>query len=629
MGKLLLVGTLFATWIPDTSTAGPSGRERRDFVSLTPETVPKVASYTLSVRLDPPAKEVRGRGTIVFRNPSKKPTRSLYFHLYLNAFENEKTLFLREKASRSGQRRGELGKIVVHSLSSTSMGGQNLWPADAHTPSDAKDRTDIRVPLPRPLRGGEEIELQIEFTSKLPQIVERTGWERDFFLVAQWFPKLAKREPTGKWAHFPFHPNGEFYADFGNYDITLEVPKEFVVGSTGTLTEVEPRGPRLRRYRARAEGVHDFAWAAWPRFQSETRNLDGVMTHLLAPPNTPRVREKTWATLERGLKYLGDAYGPYPYPTLTVVHPPAFASRAGGMEYPQLITTGGSEPFTYLGVRDVELLTIHELAHQWFQGMLASNEMAHPFLDEGLTSYAESRYLEDVYGDGALLSFLGLEISRMAGARYVNLRSPGKHPIASAAPDFDSFRSIGSLVYARSALCLETLRLVYGSEKMDEVFTIYTERYRFRHPRPRDLYDVFGEVLGPDAKTQVELMFEHRGDIDLSVSSIDTRVRGKGYTSQIQLKKSGKLSLPTMLEVRFVDGSKQELPLPAWNGVRAVHLQHTSPIRFAAVDPDHLLLLDENLENNRGTPKGRFVDRDQQFHSALAVASWALTWFSL
>src|SRR5690606_32250499 len=106
--------------------------------------------------------------------PSKKPTSSLYFHLYLNAFENEETLFLREKASRSGKRRGEPGKISVHSLSSASLGGENLWPEDAHTPYDAKDRTDVRVPLPRPLRGGEEVELQIEFTSKLPQVVERT-----------------------------------------------------------------------------------------------------------------------------------------------------------------------------------------------------------------------------------------------------------------------------------------------------------------------------------------------------------------------------------------------------------------------------------------------------------------------
>ncbi len=630
MRKLLCLAGLVGTSFIGHSAAETESKRAgsRDQAPLSPETVPRVTDYILSARLDPERKEVRGTGRIVFRNPSNKPTRALYFHLYLNAFESDETLFLRKKASRSGQRQGERGGITVHSLSSSALGGTNLWPKDAHTPSDPKDRTDIRVELPRPLRGSEVIELDVAFTSKLPQVVERTGWERDFFLVAQWYPKLAKREPSGKWAHFPFHPHGEFYSDFGDYDVTLEVPDRFVVGSTGELVELEPTSDDVKRYRAIARGVHDFAWTAWPGFHAETRDLDGVATRVLSPPDTPRLREKTWATLERGLEHLEGAYGDYPHPALTVVIPPAYAFRAGGMEYPQFITTGGSEPRTYLGVRDVELLTIHELAHQWFQGMIASNEMAHPFLDEGLTSYAESRYLEEVYGDGALLSILGLNISRTAGSRYVNARHPGKHPIASAASVFDDFRSIGSLVYARSALCLETLRRVYGTDELNEVLSTYADRYRFRHPRPADFYAVFEEVLGPAVRRQVELMFEQEGDIDYEVSSIDTRRDDGAFVSKVEVLKSGTLSLPTFVRVALEDGSSETIPVPAIEGGHTIRIRHQSPIRFAEVDPENRVLLDRDLLNNRGTPSGKSPDRDQQFHSALAVTSWALSWFS-
>src|SRR5690554_1002162 len=137
-------------------------------------------------------------------------------------------------------------------------------------------------------------------------------------MVGQWFPKLARREPDGRWAHFAFHPHAEFYADFGDYDVTLEVPAGFVVGATGQRIEQRVTGER-RTERYRAEAVHDFAWAAWDGFEVEERTVGATKITLLAPPHTAPARAATWESLEHALPYLGALYGPYPHPTLTVV----------------------------------------------------------------------------------------------------------------------------------------------------------------------------------------------------------------------------------------------------------------------------------------------------------------------
>lgn len=590
--------------------------------------VAPVASYAISARLDAKARTISGSATIRFKNPSRKATSHLFFHLYLNAFEGDETLFLRSKASRSGHRNGTPGRIVVHSLTSPAFGDKDIWPKDAHSPGDKKDRTDIKVRLPRPIRGHEELELRAEFTSYLPEVVERTGFERDFFLVAHWFPKLAKREPDGRWVHFPFHPHGEFYADFGDYDVSLEVPAEYVVGSTGELTLLDPKESGYRRYRARAEGVHDFAWTAWPGFVEEKRTLHGVRVTLLRPPHTPRVARATWSTLDRGLVHLGNAYGPYPYPTLTVVVPPSFAMRAGGMEYPTFITTGGSELVSLLGLLDVEVLTIHELGHQWFQGMVATNEMAHPFLDEGITSYAESRYLNETFGARSLLDLPWLSVSRLAASRFINMRYPGKQPITSSAPEFSSFNAIGSLVYARSTLALETLGRVYGKEKLHKALAIYFERFRFRHPTPTDFFETIGEVLGDEAQKQAQLMFEERGWIDFSLLGISTRQGDNGFVSSISVGRAGTLHLPAAVSLHFSEGPEQTLTYPMGEREHTFIIEHERPIIWAEVDPEHRVLLDQNLENNRGTPANVLPDRDQQIQSALALFSWALSWIS-
>lgn len=561
---------------------------------------PPVASYELEARLDSERHSITATGKIKFRNPSALPTKELYFHLYLNAFENEKTLFLRQHGGRSGSRHGEPGSITVTHLSSPSLGEGNLWlNAAPHSPGDPFDRTDIRVPLPRELKGHEEIELEIEFVSRLPEVVERTGYAGDFHMLAQWFPKLAKREPDGRWAHFAFHPYAEFYADFGNYDVRMNVPERFRVGSTGDLQETKNDEPGRTSYRATARNVHDFAWTAWPEFVIEERIISGTKVRLLRPPATPLTAARTWKTLELGLPQLGSAYGPYPYPQLTVVHPPRAGGRAGGMEYPQLITTGGGELATLTGVRATELLTIHELGHQWFQGLIATNEYAHPFLDEGVVSFAEWRFLAENYGSASLVSLPWLKVSRITAGRYLNRRSRSTQAPNLPAPDFESFSAISSLVYARTPLCLETLARSFSREALYRALGRYTREQRYRHPGPDEFFSAIEKEMGSEPRRQLEKMLTENAGLDLRVAEVRSQPSDGSWLSHVTIERTGSLELPYEVLLLFESGQSKRLSFDGQQRKQVLIERHDTPLIEVQVDPERRLLVDEQLLNNR------------------------------
>ncbi len=580
-----------------------------------------VANYAIDARLDEVTHTIEGRSAIRFTNPSSEPTKELYFHLYLNAFSDKDSLFLRKKGGRSGKRKGAPGKTQVLSLIWKGESSENLWEnAAPHSPGDPLDRTDIRVPLPREIEGHETINLEMTFTSQLPEIVERTGFDGAFHFAGQWFPKLAKREVDGTWAHFPFHPYGEFYADFGNYEVTVNLPKEYVFGSTGVIFSVDEQSSGRLTYTTHAKYVHDYAWTAWPQFEIEERVIEGTKVRLLAPPHTPQTRKTIWRTLESGLPHMNKAYGPYPHSNLTVVHPPASAAPAGGMEYPQLITTGGNELFAQIGVRSPELFTIHELAHQWFQGTIATNESLYPYLDEGLTSYAEWRFLEEEFSQGSMINFSWLQISRQAAGRYAHLRRTSAQPISTPAPLFETFGDLASLVYSRTPLCLTTLARVYGEHKLHRALRAYALSGKFRHPTPKDLFLALELGMGEQVRQQAELMFNEGATIDLQIGKVRKTTKKTGST-QVEIVKKGALTLPFDVEIVFENNERKIRKfLGEENSIQLI-FPRDKPLRSIRIDPERKILLDENLLNNRVDFRS-FKPRVKQTSLGLSFATW-------
>jgi hypothetical protein len=588
----------------------------------TPQSVTKVASYALSARLGEDARTVVGEGTLSWRNTAVVPVDELYFHLYLNAFEHAQTLFNRSPFThaRSGRMTRRWGKIGLTRLVARELGNVDLLPVlEGHSPGDPLDATDRRLPLPRAIAPGETLTIDLAWESVLPDLVERTGVSRDYLFIGQWFPKIARLEPSGSWAHFPFHPQAEFYADFGDYDVTLDVPEAMIVGATGRrVSDVVSDG--RRRIRQVAQGVHDFAWTAWPGFERREERIAEVDVHLLYPPGNALNAERTLAALRFALPHFGERYGSYPYADLTVVHPPAHAASAGGMEYPTLITTGGPWHQPYWS-RAVELVTIHELGHQWFYGLIATNEHEWPFLDEGLNSYAETVASEAMFGPASAGSLGGLVLSAPALHRASMQLGPHDSPIARPASEFVDFSELGSLVYSRTALLFRTIANVYGADRLERALRNYAIRYRFEHPGPEELVATLAKELGAEAVANLRgALFEGHG-VNYSVRDLrsvrrtepTSPTRPEGATggagvepsgagslveSRVVIHRHGELQFPVQVELITADG---ERIMESWNGVGRdgiiVHVG-AAPVISVRVDPDDAIAIDESLLDN-------------------------------
>lgn len=564
------------------------------------------ASYRWDVVLDPSAHTLEATGTVTFVNRSCAPLKELWVHLYLNAFKDDQSLFNRDPSGGfRGANAGDTGSTHVRSWRRTDGGrGENLWEnVDLHgVPGDDRDETDARLPLDAPLDPGETATFRVVFSSKLPEVVLRTGYAGSFHFAGQWFPKVAALADDGTFVHFPFRRLSEFYADFGRYEVTLDAPEAFTFGAVGVRQESTIEGGR-RRERFLAEHVHDFAFAAWDQFVARDETIDGIAVHTLAPRGCETVVGRELAALRTAIPQFRARFGPYPYPQLTVVHPPAAADEAGGMEYPTLITTGGP-CWTPSFLHTPELLTIHEFGHEYFYGLVATNEAAFPWLDEGINSYAQNSPLCAQFSCAS--SFVDLPFLRVATEA---IQGPPSNPfsadipVGSPAANFPTGGHYSFLVYGRVPAILETFARLYGRDKVDTLLATWTRRFRFRHPSPEDFYALMGQIYPDSAVRAFRGAIDHRGSVDDALRSFRYRRVDDGYRGFVTVARRGDLPLPTTVAVRLEDGSEVRLPVagdrPA-NDSASLQIPVATRARptFATLDPDGAMLLDGDRSND-------------------------------
>jgi len=589
-------------------TNARADRERPGHVDATADDLRQhaidVVDYTLTASLDAATHAVHGSGTIRWRNTSARPVRELWLHLYLNAFKDERSDFLRERVGGRGSAAPEgYGQIDVRSLAlrAPDGGSDDLLPTMEVKRAGSDDETDARVALPRDVRPDESITLEMTFDDKLPIVVERTGYRGSFHMVGQWFPKVARLEPDGTWAHFPFHHLSEFYADFGTYDVTLDVPEAFTIGATGPVVETHvAQGRRVERH---VQGdVHDFAWTAWDQWQTRRDAVDGVAVTVLYPPGFGAVAERDLDAVRFALPDDSARYGRYPYATLTVVHPPQEAAEAGGMEYPTLIT-GDGPWLTPRGVLEPEIVVVHELGHQWFYGLVATNEASWPFLDEGVNQFAEGDTMARWRGAGSAIDLLGVRVSDSAVQAVGGNLAARDEPVAKAADTFSTGANYGRLVYARTASVLETLRRVYGDDAIARALGRYARRFRFEHPGPDQFIAVFDEVLGPGVAATLRAALFDKGWIDFAVERVrsERATHGSEYESSVLVRRRGTLVFPVDLELVFADGRRRR---ESWDGTGDWKLfESMDPVALAGavVDPDERIVIDASIENNHAS----------------------------
>jgi hypothetical protein len=587
----------------------------------------RIVHYKIDARLDTEAKTVIGEETLTWRNASEVPAPDLWFHLYLNAFKNNRSTFMKESG---GSHRG-FGAAKWGSIDVTRIGikdGADLTAAmEFVQPDDGNedDRTVMRVALPEPVPPGGSITLEISFRSKLPEVFARSGYNGNFYMVGQWFPKIGVWE-EGAWNCHQYHAESEFYADFGVFEVDITVPEGYVVGATGRRINERTNSDGTVTCTHVQEDVHDFAWTACPDFVVIRKPfaLDDppVQTEmiLLVHKAHLKLKDRYEQALRNGLEFYSKSYGAYPYPTITLVDPPLKALGAGGMEYPTLFTTMGSWFFPE-GVRLPEMVTIHEFGHGYWYGMVASNEFEEAWLDEGINSYSEIKAMNHYYGhDRSMLDLGPVKISDLVMARGAVIGTSRLDPIMTKSWEFYSGGSYGANVYQKAALTLLTLEGYLGEEVMAEVMRTYFERWKFRHPRSEDFFAVAKEVSGRDLDWFFDQFFKSPDKLDYAVGTIrSVEVKepkgifdsggddqspdapedaAKMYETEVTVVRRGELVFPQEILVIFEDGQEVR---ETWDGRdRWIRFEYVKPVRLKMVriDPEDKIPLDINQMNN-------------------------------
>ncbi len=532
----------------------------------------RIADYVLDARLDAEQHTIDGTARLTWRNTTSRTVTTLPFHLYMNAFRAEDTAWMRSSQGRHREsvigQEGTWGYIDVRSVwlieggpaagSALAEGpvvvedpverpGKTAFaPEELEWHEDA-DPSTMTVSLPRPVGPGGALTVELEFLTQLPKVVARTGYADDFHAVGQWYPKIGVLEDDTGWQAHTFTYYDEFYADFGNYLVTLDVPERMVVGASGVRTGEEVADGR-KRLTYSAEMVHDFAWFADPDFVEHHGEHHGVRIRQLIQPEHLGDAEVHLAAQVAALDSYQARFGPYPWSTITIVHPPAGAEGAGGMEYPTLFTTDDRTAvpdWVRAGIFDERMsglgTTIHEFGHQYFQGLFAIREHLEPWLDEGMNTFSNYLAARDLLGEDAWV--VRVLDRKLYLDDFIRLLLRGKafwEPIDRPAATFDGvLGNYGATIYEKTAVSMVTLRNLAGADDFDRALAEFSRRARFRHPRGEELEAILVAELGErvnlaasgqppvllDVREYLDQALRTTGQVDFAVLAVENRRR--------------------------------------------------------------------------------------------------------
>lgn len=579
-------------------------------------------SYAIDARLDAAHHSLEATEILRYRNLTNQPLDRFPFHLYLNAFQPTSTFMteVRRDSPDFFWDDKNAGSITIESLIVAGLGDFTSSLEFIHPDDDnALDRSVAELHLPRPLLPGQEIEFRIKFRDTFPEVFARTGYKRDFFLGGQWFPKMGVFW-NGAWNCHQFHETTEFFADFGTYDVRLRLPDNYVVGSTGLQVGTTGHSDGTRTVSFHADAVHDFAFAASPRFREVLGVFKGsagaVKLRLLIAPDHFDQAERYLSTLRQTMQRFDEWYGAYPYPQITVVDPPEGAGRAGGMEYPMFIT-GGTTWWMPRGLLIPEVDVEHEFGHQYWYGMVATNEFEDAWLDEGINSYTEVKIMNSIFGpETSMIAFAGLTLGDAASQRRGYLSLPDTDPITRPGWLFYNRNTYGGITYGKTASALLTLEGLIGEDTLRRALRTYFQRYRFTHPSPQDFFKTVEQVAGRDLQWFFQSAFYGTSLLDYEIASVgsdrpdwarpDATARQEKagpvyYNSTVVIRRRGDFVFPVDILVKFENGA---VAREHWDGRdRWVRFSYYLPTKVvsAEVDPNHLVWLDRNFFNNSRT----------------------------
>jgi hypothetical protein len=536
-------------------------------------------AYTIHVKLNDTKHELSGTEELKYKNNSPDVLPFLYFHIWPNAYKNNNTA-LAKQLTASGNLKFHFAKDSERGYIDSlhfQVNGQ-----DVQMELDPVHIDICKIILKEPLKPGEEITITTPFHVKIPSAAfSRLGHIDQSYQITQWYPKPAVYDVNG-WNQMPYLNQGEFYSEFGTYDVFITLPMNYVVGATGDLvngenelawldqkvketeaiTEIKKKdlsfpasSPELKTLHYYQKNVHDFAWFTDKRYH--------VLKGEVKLPHSGKM-VTTWTMFtdnefnlwKKSIEYMNDAIyyyslwnGDYQYQHATAID--GTISAGAGMEYPNVTNIGTSGSASSL-----EVVIMHEVGHNWFYGMLGSQERVHPWMDEGINSFNELRYIKTKYPDkklvgeradskaGKVFDFAHIKQKAQYELIYLlNARRNMDQPIEFPAHEYTEI-NYGGIVYSKTALVFDYLRSYLGDAAFDKAMQAYFDEWKFKHPMPSDLRKSIETSTGKKLDWFFEDLIKTTKKVDFKIT--DVKMTDQGYPA-VTIKNKGDVSSPVMI----------------------------------------------------------------------------------
>lgn len=525
--------------------------------------------YVMNVDMNVETNRVKGKQKLEYWNNSPDTLTKVYYHLYFNAFQPGSMMDMRSRRQGSIQLARGLDwdsrvKDRIANLNPDQVGYQKILSLKMNgRPQRYKMlETILEVQLDRPIAPRSKVVFDMDFEAQVPLQIRRSGRDNPNtkvrYSMSQWYPKICEYDMDG------WHPNPyvarEFYGVWGDYEVNITIDKNYILGGTGYLQNpnqigygYESPGTKVNRppgnkltWKFFAPNVHDFMWAADPEFIHKSRKLRGdLVLHLLYKSIGANAAEweKVLDDAEKALPFIEKTFGPYPWKQYSFVH-----GGDGGMEYPMATLLAG--PGAWL----------HEWMHSWYQGMLATNESLYPWMDEGFTSYAESRVA------AWLRNEKGFEQEDSYTGYLATVKSGREEPLITHDDHYNTNYAHFN-VYSKGAVFIEQLGYITGAPVRDKILLEYYRLWKFRHPTASDFIRLSEKNSHMELDWYREYFINTTRTIDYAIDSLWE----EGGKTKVRLSRQGLMPMPIDLQISFRDGSKElhYVPLDLMYGQKA------------------------------------------------------------
>ena len=513
--------------------------------------------YKMEIDMDVNTYQYKGKQTLVYTNNSPDVLNRVYYHLYFNAFQPGSEMDVRSRTIADPDRRvedrisklkpNEIGYIKVNSL---KQNGKTL--------KHETVGTVLEVDLVKPIQPGESVTFNMDFDGQVPVQIRRSGrnnQEGVALSMAQWYPKLAEYDFEGWHAH-PYIGR-EFHGVWGDFDVKLTIDKNYVVGGTGYLQnpnsighgyetgEVNRPNTDKLTWHFVAPNVHDFTWAADPDYIHDTTQVsNGPLLHFFYKKTMSKEQKNNWKRIQpksvEFMQYYSETVGKYPYKQYSIIQ-----GGDGGMEYGMCTLLLGEG--TYEGI--IKGVISHEMAHTWFQFLLANNESKHPWMDEGFSTFIEYHGVNIIFNEGKTNPLEGVYNA------YIALANSGREqPLTTHGDRYTFNRSYSLASYYKGCVFLSQLGYIMGEENLNITIKKYFTDFVFKHPKPLDIIRTAEKISGLELNWYLTDFAQTTNTIDYAVKSVEG--------NSVTLERIGLMPMPIDLTVTYTNGVTEDFYIP-------------------------------------------------------------------